>query len=129
MGIINCEKIALHYGTKEILNDITLNINPGSKVGVIGVNGAGKSSLLNIITGKCHATQGSVRISPSAKLGVHSQHSDNVSDVYSVMLNALICADVLSPSEKAALRAKEDLSDVCFSLLTERFKAAGDYNL
>mgnify|MGYP000822252194 CR=1 FL=1 len=49
MNILNVEKVSKTFGEKGLLDKVTLGINKGDKVGVIGVNGTGKSTLLKII--------------------------------------------------------------------------------
>lgn len=51
MNILNVEKVSKTYGEKELFNNICLGINSGDKIGLIGVNGTGKSTLLKIIAG------------------------------------------------------------------------------
>ena len=52
MRLLAVENIALQYGDKPLLTDVTLQINQGDKIGLIGVNGTGKSTLLKILAGK-----------------------------------------------------------------------------
>ncbi|HBB29471.1 MAG TPA: ABC transporter, partial [Clostridiales bacterium] len=58
--ILTAENIAKSYSEKALLNDITLYINEGDKIGVIGVNGTGKSTLLKILAGIEEADNGSI---------------------------------------------------------------------
>lgn len=51
MNILNVEKVTKGYGDRILFDEVTLGINKGNKIGVIGVNGTGKSSLLKIIAG------------------------------------------------------------------------------
>lgn len=51
MNLLNAENIYKNYGEKQLLNNISLGINEGDKVGVIGINGTGKTTLLKIIAG------------------------------------------------------------------------------
>lgn len=60
MNILNVEKVTKGYGDRILFNEVTLGINKGDKVGVIGVNGTGKSSLLKIIAGIETPDQGKV---------------------------------------------------------------------
>jgi ATP-binding cassette subfamily F protein 3 len=52
MLIVRLEQISFGYGTLEILREISLSLNDGEKIGLVGINGAGKSSLLKILAGK-----------------------------------------------------------------------------
>lgn len=73
MTILNCDGVSLSFGAKDILQNITFAVEEGDKLGIIGVNGAGKTSLLNIITGRQEEYTGSVRIAKNAVSGVLKQ--------------------------------------------------------
>ncbi len=60
MNILNVEKVSKTYGEKELFNNISLGINSGDKIGLIGVNGTGKSTLLKIIAGVEELDEGQV---------------------------------------------------------------------
>lgn len=60
MNILNVEKVSKTYGEKELFNNISLGINSGDKIGLIGVNGTGKSTLLKIIAGVEKPDEGQV---------------------------------------------------------------------
>ena len=60
MNILNVEKVSKTYGEKEVFNNISLGINSGDKIGLIGVNGTGKSTLLKIIAGVEEPDEGQV---------------------------------------------------------------------
>ena len=51
MNILNVEKVSKTYGEKQLFDEVTLGVNKGDKIGVIGVNGTGKSTFLKIIAG------------------------------------------------------------------------------
>ena len=69
MSIINVEHISRHYGDKQVLSDISLSVDPGDKIGIIGVNGTGKSTLLRIIAGEEEADEGQVIFSKGLTTG------------------------------------------------------------
>ena len=60
MNILNIEKVSKTYGEKELFNNISMGINSGDKIGLIGVNGTGKSTLLKIIAGVEEPDEGQV---------------------------------------------------------------------
>jgi sulfate-transporting ATPase len=72
-----------HPPDKEVLKDITLSFYPGAKIGVIGSNGAGKSSLLRIMAGLDDGYTGEARLSPGFSVGMLEQepHLDESKDV------------------------------------------------
>ena len=60
MALVALSHVIKHFGGATLLNDITLDIEPGMKVGIIGQNGTGKSTLLKIIAGQLEPTDGAV---------------------------------------------------------------------
>ncbi|MBP9891271.1 MAG: ABC-F family ATP-binding cassette domain-containing protein [Planctomycetes bacterium] len=60
MALVALSHVIKHFGGATLLNDITLDIEPGMKVGIIGQNGTGKSTLLKIIAGALEPTDGAV---------------------------------------------------------------------
>ncbi|MGN0318504.1 MAG: ABC-F family ATP-binding cassette domain-containing protein [Lachnospira sp.] len=60
MNILNVERVSKIYGEKELFRSITLGINKGDKIGLIGVNGTGKSSLLKIVAGLDEPDEGKI---------------------------------------------------------------------
>ena len=50
MIVLSCKNISKSYGIDEILKDVTLSINEGDRVGIIGANGEGKSTLFKILS-------------------------------------------------------------------------------
>lgn len=60
MNILNVEKVTKGYGSRTLFDDITLGINEGDKIGVIGINGTGKSTFLKIVAGLVTPDSGKV---------------------------------------------------------------------
>src|ERR1700749_3328869 len=58
---------------KTVLNDITLAFLPGAKIGVLGYNGAGKSTVLRIMAGLDHEVRGDAQFAPGARVGLLEQ--------------------------------------------------------
>jgi ATPase subunit of ABC transporter with duplicated ATPase domains len=61
------------YGARTLFEDVTLQLNAGSRYGLVGANGSGKSTLLRVLAGDEEATAGTVRIQKGARLGVLRQ--------------------------------------------------------
>src|SRR6476646_7197262 len=68
--------VSKSYGGDEILRDISFQINPGEKVGLVGRNGAGKTTAFRIITGSEAPDSGEVLKMNGLKLGLLDQHVD-----------------------------------------------------
>ena len=58
--MIRFQNVSLMRGTKPLLEDADLTLNPGDKIGLIGANGAGKSSLFAMLRGELHPDQGAI---------------------------------------------------------------------
>lgn len=71
--LLSAEGLIKTYGTREILNGVSLYLDRGDKVGVIGVNGTGKSTLLRILAGTEEPDAGSVKRDPNVRLEYLSQ--------------------------------------------------------
>ena len=74
MIALSTQDVCLAYGTDVILKDISFAVNDGDRVGVIGVNGAGKTSLFKIIAGKSEADSGAVYIQKGHTVGMLEQN-------------------------------------------------------
>lgn len=53
--LLTLQNLSLHYPHKVIFKDVTFTLNQGDKIGVLGLNGHGKSSLFKVIAGTCHS--------------------------------------------------------------------------
>ncbi len=73
---LSTESINLSFGTDEILKDISFAVNDGDRVGIIGVNGAGKTSLFRILTGEYAPDSGAVYIQKGHTVGILEQNPD-----------------------------------------------------
>ena len=71
---VNCENLSLSFGVETVLENVSFALNEGDKLGIIGVNGAGKSSLFAMITGKYQPTSGEVFISKGKTVGILEQN-------------------------------------------------------
>lgn len=71
--MLRLEHISKIYTTGEVLKDVTWEVKPGERVGLVGVNGAGKSTQLKIISGEIEATSGEVIRPPSLKIAYLTQ--------------------------------------------------------
>ena len=76
MIALSAQDINLSFGTDVILKDISFAINDGDKLGIIGVNGAGKTSLFRILTGEYTADSGAVYVQKGHTVGILEQNPD-----------------------------------------------------
>ena len=78
--MITLRNITLRRGTKVVLQGANVTLQPGEKVGLIGRNGAGKSSLFSLITDRLHADTGDVEIPPRWRVGEVAQEMPETED-------------------------------------------------
>ena len=71
--IVNCSHVDFKWGDWTGLKDFTYNFAPGEKIGIVGKNGIGKSTFLNIITGELAPTAGEVQIGETVSFGYYKQ--------------------------------------------------------
>lgn len=69
MSVINVEHISKLYGDKLVLEDLSCSVDEGDKIGIIGINGTGKSTLLRIIAGEEEADEGKIIFSNGLTIG------------------------------------------------------------
>jgi ATP-binding cassette subfamily F protein 3 len=72
--MIVLKNVSLHRGTKVLLGDASINLNPGEKIGLIGRNGAGKSSLFALLDGSLHEDRGEFSMPPHWRMAQVAQH-------------------------------------------------------
>ncbi|PSN18861.1 multidrug ABC transporter ATP-binding protein [filamentous cyanobacterium CCP5] len=76
--VIELEGIHKAYGDRTLIDDFTYTFAPRDRVGIIGPNGVGKSTLMDIITGRLEPDAGRVEIGATIHIGYFDQHSDDV---------------------------------------------------
>ena len=76
MVLVNADKISKSYTEKPLLKDISLSIHEGEKIGLIGVNGTGKSTLLRIVAGLEYPDSGRVTYTNNVRAAFLPQHPD-----------------------------------------------------
>ena len=69
MSLVVLEHLSLHFGGKRIVDDLSLRIAHGDRIGLIGPNGSGKTTLLRLIAGDQHPDGGSIRTARGARVG------------------------------------------------------------
>ena len=110
--MIAAQGVSLQYGGRVLFNDVNINFTKGNCYGLIGANGAGKSTFLKILAGELEPNKGSVFITPGERMAVlkqdHFQY-DAYTVLDTVMMGNQRLYDVMK--EKDALYEKEDFTD------------------
>ena len=66
--------LGMQYATKKLFENVNLKLDKGKRYGLIGANGAGKSTFLKILSGEIEHTSGDIAFAPNARLGVLGQN-------------------------------------------------------
>lgn len=104
--------LRLQFGGRTLFEDVNLKFTPGNCYGIIGANGAGKSTFLKILSGEITPTGGHVEITPGERLAVLKQNHfayEEEEVLTTVILGHSKLVEIMK--EKDALYAKEDFSD------------------
>lgn len=110
--MISTNKVTLSYGKRALFENVSITFTPGNCYGIIGANGAGKSTFLKILSGVIEPSAGDVVVSPGARISVLKQ--DHFAfDEYSVLETVLMGHQKLYNIIKAkeAIYAKVDFGD------------------
>ena len=110
--MISVSNLSLRYGKRTLFEDVNLKFSHGNCYGVIGANGAGKSTFMKILSGDIDPTSGSVAITPGERMAVLKQNHyefDEFSVIETVLMGHKELFSVMK--EKDALYAKEDFTD------------------
>ena len=75
MSILNVEHLTHGFGDRAIFNDVSFRLLKGEHIGLIGANGEGKSTFMNIITGKLMPDEGKIEWSKNVRVGYLDQQS------------------------------------------------------
>lgn len=110
--MIQVNNVSLQFGSRVLFDTVNLKFNAGNCYGVIGANGAGKSTFLKVLTGEVEPNKGDVSIEKNKRMSVLSQNQ-NAYDDYTV-INTVMCGhkrlmEVMKARDE--LYAKEDFSD------------------
>ena len=110
--MINVLNVSLRYGSRKLFEDVNIKFTPGNCYGVIGANGAGKSTFLKILSGEVEPNTGEVVIAPNTRMSVLNQDHYKY-DEFPVLETVIMGNERLHTimKEKDALYAKPDFSD------------------
>lgn len=124
--------LAVQFGKRVLFQDVNMKFANGNCYGIIGANGAGKSTFLKVLTGEVDSTRGSITLGHGERLSVLRQ-DHNEFDEFSVLDTVLMGYDTLWTimQEKDALYAKPDFTDadgIRVSELEEKFSHMNGWN-
>ena len=130
--MITVNNFAIQFGKRVLFQDVNLNFTPGNCYGIIGANGAGKSTFLKAISGQIDPNHGTIALGPGERLSVLSQDHfafDEFTVMDTVLMGHTVLWDIMK--EKDALYSKPDFSDadgIRVSELEEKFAELEGWN-
>ena len=110
--MITVSGVSLQFGSRKLFEDVNLKFNKGNCYGVIGANGAGKSTFMKILSGEIEPNKGEVIIPKTERLSVLEQNQEKYNDctaVRTVLLGHKRLVEIMD--EQEAFYAKGDLTD------------------
>lgn len=105
MSILNVEHLTHGFGDRAIFNDVSFRLLKGEHIGLIGANGEGKSTFMNIITGKLMPDEGKVEWAKNVRVGCLDQHT--------ALEKGMTIRDVLSSAFDFLYEMEAQMNDIC----------------
>ena len=130
--MISASNISLRYGKRILFDEVNVKFMPGNCYGIIGANGAGKSTFIKILSGEIDPTTGRVDIEKGKRMSVLKQDHfefDNLQVLETVMMGNKQLFEIIK--EKELIYAKEDFTDadgIKASELEEKFAEMQGWN-
>ncbi|MFZ1790783.1 MAG: ATP-binding cassette domain-containing protein, partial [Saprospiraceae bacterium] len=110
--MLSAKNVTLAYGKRVLFEDVSINFIKGNCYGVIGANGAGKSTFLKILSGEIEPNKGTVEMSPGERMAVLKQNHfefDDFTVLDTVMQGHTKLWDIMK--EREAIYSKEDFTE------------------
>ena len=105
MSILNVEHLTHGFGDRAIFNDVSFRLLKGEHIGLIGANGEGKSTFMNIITGKLMPDEGKIEWAKNVRVGYLDQHT--------VLSAGMTIRDVLSSAFDFLYEMETQMNELC----------------
>ncbi|WP_036787557.1 ABC-F family ATP-binding cassette domain-containing protein [Phocaeicola abscessus] len=130
--MITVSNLSVQFGKRVLYKDVNLKFTNGNIYGVIGANGAGKSTFLKAVSGELEPTKGSVTLGPGERLSVLNQDHfkwDKFSVLHTVLMGHTVLWEIMK--QRDALYAKADFTDedgIKVAQLEEKFAELDGYD-
>ena len=108
MSILNVEHLSHGFGDRAIFEDVSFRLLKGEHIGLVGANGEGKSTFMNIITGKLMPDEGKVEWAKNVRVGYLDQHT--------VLEKGMTIRDVLKSAFPWLYEMEERMNTICDSM-------------
>lgn len=133
MLCLSCEHLTVSFGERDVLSDISFGISEGERVGIVGQNGAGKTTFFRVLTGQLRQSSGNLYFAKQKQLGYLDQHTNFHLDatVYDEMLQSfshLLKQESELQALQLQMEGSEDIHLISrYTALQESFEASGGY--
>ena len=108
MSILNVEHLSHGFGDRAIFQDVSFRLLKGEHIGLVGANGEGKSTFMNVVTGKLRPDEGKVEWSKNVRVGYLDQHT--------ILEKGKSIQDVLKSAFAHLFHLEERMTQICDSL-------------
>lgn len=108
MSILNVEHLSHGFGDRAIFQDVSFRLLKGEHIGLVGANGEGKSTFLNIVTGKLMPDEGKIEWAKNVRVGYLDQHA--------VLEKGMTIRDVLKSAFSWLFEMEERMNHICDSM-------------
>jgi len=105
VSILNVEHLTHGFGDRAIFDDVSFRLLKGEHIGLIGANGEGKSTFMNIITGKLMPDEGKIEWAKNVRVGYLDQHT--------VLKKGMTIRDVLTSAFDFLIDMETQMNDIC----------------
>ncbi len=109
--MISIQNLTVGFGARVLFSDATFNLNSGSRYGIVGANGSGKSTFLRMLSGEDEPTSGSIVLVKNKRLGVLEQdhfHLDAIPIIHVVMMGNKVLWEAMEEKEIMLAAAADD---------------------
>lgn len=113
--IINIKDISKSFGQNKIIENFSYILLRNDRIGIVGANGVGKSTLLNLITGKLTVDKGTIDIGQTVKIGYFSQESENMNKNFRAIEYIREIAEYITTSDGSKISASQMMERFLFS--------------
>ncbi|MFC2949548.1 ABC-F family ATP-binding cassette domain-containing protein [Virgibacillus sediminis] len=113
--VIELKDISKKYGDQQILRDFSRLIAPGDRIGIIGPNGTGKTTLLNIMAGRISPDRGEIDIGETVKIGYYTQGDEELDDDQRIIEYIKDVAEVIHTKDGEVITAEQMLERFLFT--------------
>ena len=119
MSILNVEHLTHGFGDRAIFDDVSFRLLKGEHIGLVGANGEGKSTFMNIIIGKLMPDAGKIEWAKNVKVGYLDQHAE--------LKQGMTIRDVLASAYEPLYEMERRMNEICDAMAEADEKTLEDY--